>query len=117
MTARPFDCLRGADPSRTRIDFETIAAIARRHARAVCNRVIPGGKVMCYEYAVCNPKRADNRPGSFKVNLRTGKWADFATGDKGGDLIALVAWRYDLPQAEAAKRLASLLSIPFEVSR
>ena len=117
MTARPFDCLRGADPSRTRIDFETIAATARRHARAVCNRVIPGGQVRGHEYVALNPKRADRRLGSFRVNLRSGKWADFATGERGGDLISLVAWRYDIPQAEAAKRLAVLLSIPVEVSR
>jgi hypothetical protein len=69
------------------------------------------------EYVVRNPKRADTRPGSFKVNLRTGQWADFATGDKGGDLIALVAWRFDVPQLEAARRLASLLSISQEAAR
>ncbi|TBW39299.1 hypothetical protein EYW49_07380 [Siculibacillus lacustris] len=39
-----------------------------------------------------NPTRTDHRPGSFKVNLRTGRWGDFSTGDKGGDLIALAAF-------------------------
>jgi hypothetical protein len=68
------------------------------------------------EYVVRNPKRADTRPGSFKVNLRTGRWADFATGDKGGDLIALVAWRFDVSQLAAARRLARLLSISHEAA-
>jgi hypothetical protein len=117
MTGNPFESFRAADCSRTRIDFETIATTARRHTRALCTRILPGGKVLGNEYVALNPKRGDRCPGSFKVNLRTGKWADFATGERGGDLIALVAWRYDLLQGEAAKRLASLLSIPFETSR
>jgi hypothetical protein len=102
---------------RSRIDFDTIRDTALRNAPAVCHRVIPGGRVAAGEYIVRNPKRADRVPGSFKVNLRTGRWADFATGDRGGDLIALVAWRFDINQAEAARRLASLLSIPSEVTR
>ena len=36
-----------------------------------------------------NPRRADRHLGSFQINVRTGKWADFATGDRGGDLISL----------------------------
>ena len=39
-----------------------------------------------------NPTRPDAHPGSFKVNLVTGQWADFATGDTGGDLVALHAY-------------------------
>jgi hypothetical protein len=27
------------------------------------------------------------RAGSFKVSLQTGRWADFATGDKGSDAV------------------------------
>jgi hypothetical protein len=99
------------------IDFGAIRSASQRNALAVCNRIIPGGRVVAGEYVVRNPKRADRRPGSFKVSLRTGRWADFATGDKGGDLISLVAWLFDLTQAEAALRLASLLSINSEATR
>jgi hypothetical protein len=58
-----------------------------------------------------NPLREDSRPGSFKVNLRTGRWADFATGDKGGDAISLLAYLRRLPQAEAARLLARELEM------
>ncbi len=104
-------------PLLPRIDFAGINDAARANALAVCNRLIPGGRVLGREYVARNPKRADNSPGSFKVNLTTGRWADFATGDKGGDLIALAAWLSNVPQVEAAKRLASLLSIPHEARR
>lgn len=30
--------------------------------------------------------------GSFKVNVTTGQWSDFASGDKVGDLVGLYAY-------------------------
>src|SRR5215213_1682216 len=117
MTLSPFEAFLRPAPKRPRIDFDAIRSASQRHALAVCQRLLPGGRVAAGEYVVRNPKRADRTPGSFKVNLRTGRWADFATGERGGDLISLVAWRFDLNQAEAARRLASLLSIPAEVTR
>ena len=53
-----------------------------------------------------NPHRRDRTTGSFKINLRTGRWADFATGDKGGDVISLAAFLWGVSQREAARRLA-----------
>ena len=102
-------------PKYARIDFPTIRAVALRNAVAVCNRILPGGRIAGNEYLVRNPKREDRRPGSFKINLRTGQWSDFATGERGGDLIALVAWRYDISQSKAAQSLAVLLLLESEV--
>jgi hypothetical protein len=53
---------------------------------------LPGGKNCGGEYVVRNPTRADHRRGSFKINLRSGRWSDFAAGDKGGDPISLAAY-------------------------
>jgi hypothetical protein len=97
-------------PLNGRIDFEMIRTDALRNALTICKRIVPGGRVVGNEYIVKNPKRADRNAGSFKINLRTGQWADFATNERGGDLIALVAWRYNVRQSEAAACLASLLS-------
>lgn len=102
-------------PKYARIDFVTIRTVALRNAIAVCNRILPGGSVVGNEYVVRNPKREDRKAGSFKVNLRSGRWSDFATGERGGDLIALVAWRYDISQSKAAKSLAVLLLLKSEV--
>ncbi len=96
------------------IDFDQVRTLAQRNALAICRRVLPGGRVVSGEYEVRNPKRPDRSPGSFRVNLRTGRWADFATSDRGGDLIALVAWRFDVTQLEAARRLSDLLSLRSE---
>jgi hypothetical protein len=57
------------------------------------------------ELQLLNPTRDDRRYGSFSVNQRTGAWADFATGDKGGDLVSLYAFLKGLRQVEAARDL------------
>jgi hypothetical protein len=43
------------------------------------------------------------------VNLLTGAWADFATGDAGADLVSLAAYLFQLKQGEAALRVAHML--------
>ncbi len=78
---------------------------------AVLARILPGGKRVGAEIVALNPTRVDRRLGSFKVNRYNGKWADFATGDKGGDPISLVAFLADVPQSEAARLLARMLGI------
>ena len=99
---------------RDRIDFDQVRIASRRHALAICRRVLPGGRVVGGEYEVRNPKRLDRNPGSFRINVRTGCWSDFATGDSGGDVISLVAYLFDISQLEAARRLSSLLSLSSE---
>jgi hypothetical protein len=54
-----------------------------------------------------NPTRADRRAGSFKVNTVTGRWADFATGDAGGDPVSLYAYINGLTQSNAAWALGN----------
>lgn len=38
--------------------------------------------------------RADSKVGSFSVNVVNGHWADFATDDRGGDLVSLCAYLF-----------------------
>jgi hypothetical protein len=93
------------------IDFEAINKAAVVALPAVLARVLPRGKRVGSEYLALNPRRVDRSLGSFKVNCRTGRWADFATGDKGGDVISLVAYLKDISQYEAAKGLSHMLGV------
>ena len=93
------------------IDFAAINRAALAVLPSLLVRWAPGGIVCGSEYVALNPTRADRRPGSFKVNLRSGKWADFATGDKGGDPIGLAAYLSGTGQAEAARNLAAMLGM------
>jgi hypothetical protein len=74
-------------------------------------RWLPDGRKEGDEYVALNPTRADRHLGSFRVNLRTGRWADFATGDKGGDVVSLAAYLFGLRQCEAAERVAAALGV------
>jgi hypothetical protein len=94
-----------------RIAFGRIADAARGHADTLARRWLPDGRREGTEWVAINPTRADHRRGSFKLNLATGKWSDFATGDAGGDLIALAAYLFHLDQAEAARKIAAALGI------
>ena len=95
----------------SRIDFKRIAADATSHAETIVGRWLPDGRREGHEWVATNPRRADRRRGSFKVNLITGKWGDFASGDFGGDLISLAAFLFRLRQAEAALKVADMLGI------
>ena len=65
----------------------------------------PGGKEKNGEYWVNSPLRNDKQGTSFSVNIRTGFWFDFATGEK-GNLISLYAGINRITYGEAARRLS-----------
>ncbi|MGH7112969.1 MAG: hypothetical protein ACREE9_00545 [Stellaceae bacterium] len=94
-----------------RIDFAGINRAALGHADLILARWLPGGRYEGAEYVVRNPKRPDRKPGSFKINLKTGAWADFAIQIKGRDLVSLAAYLFDLHQSEAAQRLAAMIGL------
>jgi hypothetical protein len=94
-----------------RIDFARINSAALARASAVVRGLLPEGRLKGHEYVARNPLRPDRRLGSFKVNVSTGRWADFATGDGGGDLVSLAAFVSGLPQREAAIRLAESMGV------
>jgi len=89
-----------------RIDFKSIGREALDRSPALLMDLLPGGRIQGLEYVVKNPTRSDHSPGSFSINILTGRWCDFATGERGGDLISLVAYIKSLPQGEAARDLA-----------
>jgi hypothetical protein len=97
--------------NRRRIDFSKVKIAALADIRGVLGRFLPGGKVIRGEYVALNPRRADRHPGSFRINLASGRWADFAVDAKGGDLISLVAYLKDISQLEAAKGLSRMLGV------
>lgn len=94
-----------------RLDFDAINRSALASLPALLGRWLPDGRLVGREYEARNPRRADRRPGSFKVNVNTGKWADFACDAKGGDVVSLAAYLSGTGQAEAARALAGMLGV------
>src|SRR5215831_2716183 len=93
------------------LDFACINRAALAVLPALLARWLPDGHREGGEYVALNPTRHDRHLGSFRINIRTGRWADFATGDCGGDIISLAAYLSDLKQCEAAEKLADMLGV------
>jgi hypothetical protein len=103
--------LKEARCTRGPIDFAELNRAALASFPAVLARVLPDGKRVGAELVALNPRRGDRHLGSFKINCYSGRWADFATGDQGGDPVSLVAYLTNVSQAQAARLLALMLGL------
>jgi hypothetical protein len=97
---------------RERLDFAEINRVVLENYRGFLQRWIPSGRFQGCEYVPLNPKRYDRKAGSFKINWRTGKWSDFATGEGGTTPLSLYTYLTGFPYAEAGFRLAEELGKP-----
>ncbi len=96
-----------------RIDFKRVADTALQRSEQLVPLWLPDGAKVGHEWKSVNPTRSDSHAGSFSINLNTGAWGDFATGDKGGDLVSLLAYLFHSgDQIVAVRELAELLGIP-----
>lgn len=93
------------------VNFQDVNRLAMSYLPSLLSKWLPDGKILGHEFAARNPKRHDRKAGSFKVNLATGRWADFATGDRGGDVVSLAAYLADLSQPDAAKAILRMLGV------
>lgn len=86
------------------INFDEIREALSSNIRTIIADLCPGGRLVGQEWT-CGTTTG-GKGDSFKFNIRTQKWSDFATGDKGGDIIALYAFQRGIKQLDAAKELA-----------
>jgi len=96
-------------PAPRQPDFEIVNAAALAAYPGLLQRWFRAGRLEAGEFVVGN-LRGD--PGaSLKINVKSGLWSDFATGEKGGDPVSLYAAIHGLRQAEAAERLSEELGL------
>lgn len=100
-----------------KLDFDGLKHDLHRDIEGTVRAWLPGGRKEVNEYVVENPTRDDHKKGSFKVNLRTGKWSDFATGENGGDLISLYGYLKGVKNGEAYKMLTGSTGEGLEVKK
>lgn len=93
--------------------FAEVKRAALQAIDRVLSNWLPGGKRVDggKEYTAPNPTRADKRAGSLKVSIAKGTWCDFATGEKGGDLIDLVRYLDGGSEVDACNKLADFLNV------
>lgn len=97
-----------------KMNFKKINQLALAQAESVVSNYAPNGKLEGREWVAVNPSRSDNSARSFSVNVDTGLWADFATNDKGGDLVSYVAHCLRISQGDAYKTLSQFLGVSDE---
>lgn len=85
------------------LDFQGLAAQLLQSAEAHLSNWLPAGKRRGNEYLCGDLYGSEGE--SLSINIATGMWADFATGDKGGDLISLYAAIQGIQPGEAYKQL------------
>jgi predicted P-loop ATPase len=85
-------------------DFEGLAAHLLSRIRDILPSLVPGGKIVGAEYECGSINGGQGK--SFRINLNTGLWADFAANQSGSDVTSLYAAIHNLKQSEAAEQLA-----------
>lgn len=91
------------------LSFEEVNAAALSHCPGLVESWLPGGMLQGSEY-VCGDVTGGEGD-SCKVNWVSGKWADFATNERGGDLVSLYAASKNIKQGEAARVIAEELRL------
>mgnify|MGYP001593388809 CR=1 FL=1 len=96
------------------IPFAEIAGMARPMMLDICRRWVIGGRIKGREYITLNPTRSDRTLGSFRINIVSGAWADFAVpAARGGDAISLGCYLFDWSPVESARHVARMVGHPF----
>ena len=89
-------------------DFALIKRKYRDNSIAVLQQLVGQGRIEGSDYVALNPRRKDCKLGSFRIDINTGRFHDFATGDRGGSVIDLAAFVYNCGIVEAAQKLEGL---------
>ena len=73
-------------------DYALVNAAAPRELRTLLACWLSNGRINDREYEAPNLCRTDRNPASFNVNTRSGRWSDFATGDKAAHSRSTHRW-------------------------
>lgn len=88
--------------------LDRIESVLAQYAPATVGAYRDKGK-----YFTLNPGRVDRSVGSFVVYLNSGRWQDFASGER-GDLIDLIRLRLGISPGEALAEARSFLGLQNE---
>jgi AAA domain/Domain of unknown function (DUF6371)/Toprim-like len=92
------------------IPFDQIRAVSLAQADRLLRDWFPNGRLVGREFKVGNI--AGDRGESLSINVDTGKWADFAAGIGGNDLIGVrAAMKHSADRSAAARELGPMLGV------
>lgn len=91
------------------INFRALADALLEQAERLVPDWLQGGRRQGHEW-VCGDLGGGSGT-KLQRELTDGKWADFANGEQGGDLLSLYAAIHDLSNAKAAVQVARELGL------
>lgn len=86
------------------INFAALVEALLSRAHNLVPAWLPGGAQRGHEYVCASLYGGEGS--SLSVNLNNGRWADFSTDEKGGDLVSLFAAVFGLDMGKAAVQVA-----------
>ena len=86
------------------LNFDEVKQILQGNVRQILADICPGGRMIGDEWT-CGTI-SGGKGDSFKFNVKSQRWADFATDARGGDVISLYACQRSIKQLDAAKELS-----------
>ena len=90
------------------VNFEELKRQYNQCPIEILKRLVGNGKIEDGDYIALNPRRSDKKAGSFRIDIASGKFHDFATGDRGGSILDLTAFVYDCDLLTATQKLQQL---------
>lgn len=93
----------------TKIDYDRLKAIARNNMEMILHRWLPGGKVVRGEY-LCGSIQG-GKGESCSTSMTDGVGGDFASTERWGDAIDMVATIDGISMSDAARKLEEFLGI------
>lgn len=90
------------------VNFQELKQRYSQYPIEILKRLLGNGKIEGGDYVILNPRRNDSRLGSFRIDIQTGRFHDFAIGDRGGSILDLASFVYDCDLLTAARKLQQL---------
>jgi len=111
QTKSVFGNERNGAKYRQPISAQEIDRMLLGRAEVYLRRWLPEGRIVGNEYLALNPRRADKHLGSFRINLKTGVWKEFAGGPGGKGLLSLYKYVKNIDFKEAVDSLKLELGV------
>ena len=90
------------------VSFQKIKQQYKQCPIEILKKLVGNGKIEGGDYVVLNPRRSDKKAGSFRIDISSGKFYDFATRDRGGSILDLAMFVYNCDLLTAAQKLQQL---------
>ena len=92
-----------------RIDPDRVRNAALKGVPAIVIKLLPDGHLRGHHWMAKNLRQQEQRPGNFKIDLRTGYWKDQRSSNSGNDVFGLAGFLRRLNYGQAIQEIGKML--------